>query len=452
VSTRIFVHGSPLDGEECFGLGTIEAPNVGVFVLTGSIRRPDPGLRTTTAESRVDVGALRGFRLEAVENGRGSNRSRRAIGASSIDVADFGKVQGMTRRLARWIIPFTVVLVLNLPAVGVPSQALDVSPGPWEGEVLFDGALISTVRRVVDSSEIIFTATVNANGDVTDGTMSVDILWSDSGGEASSDHHEFGTLTLGGGVDRLVAAGTLTHDTLIYDSKGSLIPEPSGTREEEVSWIFSASNTTCALLSGTLDEAEGRSFLRSTLISSGDEYSNGLVVAYHAWPANSSGAVEVAESVADLADIIQEALASETPSPGDLAAMVIALEAVRNSAVKLELCDFGLDLTTDTGEDVLAVLMNELIAKVLEQADQYSPQQLIKLLNIGVRSGAVTPKGGVTGADEVYATFGDVLSDALDAAIADADAATILDITTAARQYGFSDLYERGSAAHEALP
>ncbi len=359
----------------------------------------------------------------------------------------------MTRRLARWIVPFSAALILNLPAVGVPSQALDVSPGPWEGEVLFDGALISTVVRVVDSSEIIFTATVDANGDVTDGTMSVDILWSDTGSQyATSDHHEFGTLTLGGGVDRLVAAGTLTHDTLIYDSDGKFIEEPSGTREEEVSWIFSASNTTCALLSGTLDEAEGSSLMRSTLISSDNEYSNQFVVAYHAWPADSSRADEVADSIADLADTIQKALASETPSPNDLALMVLALEAVRNSAVNLELCDFGLDLTTDTGEDALAVLMNELIAKALEQADQYSPQELIKLLNIGVRSGAVTPKGGVSGADEVYATFGDVLSDALDAAIAEADAATILDVTTAARQYGFSDLYERGLAAHEALP
>jgi hypothetical protein len=205
-------------------------------------------------------------------------------------------------------------------------------------------------------------------------------------------------------------------------------------------------------LSGTLDEAEGSSLMRSTLISSDNEYSNQFVVAYHAWPAGSSEADEVAEDIAHIADIIQKALASETPSPDDLALMVLALEGLRNSALKLELCDFGLDLTTDTGEDALAVLMNELIAKVLEQADQYSPQALIRLLNIGVRSGAVTPKGGVTGADEVYATFGDVLSDALDAAIAEADAATILDITTAARQYGFSDLYERGLAAHEALP
>jgi hypothetical protein len=377
---------------------------------------------------------------------------RGQFGACRVDLRVLGKEQGMTRRLARWVVPISAALILNLPAVGVPSQALDVSPGPWEGEVLFDGALISSVPRVVDSSEIIFTATVNANGDVTDGTMEVDILWSDSGSEASSDHHEYGTLTLGGGVDRLVAVGTLTHDTLIYDSNGRFIEEPSGTREEQVSWIFSASNTTCALLSGTLDEAEGSSLMRSTLISSDNEYSNQFVVAYHAWPADSNRADEVADSLADLADTIQKALASEAPSPNELAGMVVALEAVRNSAVNLELCDFGLDLTTDTGEDALAVLMNELIAKVLEQADQYSPQQLIKLLNIGVRSGAVTPKGGVMGADEVYATFGDVLSDALDAAIAEADAATILDITTAARQYGFSDLYDRGSAAHEALP
>ena len=358
----------------------------------------------------------------------------------------------MTRRLGRWVVVFSAALILNLPVVGVPSQALEVSPGPWEGVVVFDGALISTVQRVVESSEIVFTATVNAAGDVTDGTMSVDIFWSDTGGEASSDHHEVGTLTLGGGVDRLVAAGTLTHDTLIYDSQGSLIPEPSGTREEQVSWIFSASNANCAVLSGTLDEAEGSSLMRSTLISSDNEYSNQFVVAYHAWPADSNRADEVADSLADLADIIQKALASDTPSLDDLLSLILTLEAVRNSAVELELCDFGLDLTTDTGEDALAVLMNELIAKVVEQADQYSPQDLIKLLNIGVRSGAVTPKGGVTGADEVYATFGDLLSDALDAAIAEADAATILDITTAARQYGFSELYKRGLTAHEALP
>jgi hypothetical protein len=361
----------------------------------------------------------------------------------------------MTRRLARWIVPFAAALILNLPAVGVPGQALDVSPGPWQGEVLFDGALISAAaRRIVDASVIVFTATVKANGDVTDGTMDVDIVWSSTNPQygTSSDHHEFGTLTLGGGVDRLVAAGTLTHDTLIYDSDGKFIEEPSGTREEEVVWIFSASNTACALLSGTLDDTEGRSFVSSATIQGGDEYANGLVVVYHAWPADSNGAAEVADSVAELADTIQEALASGTPTPNELALMILALEALRNSATKLDSCGAGLDLTTDTGEDALAVLMNELIAKALEQAEEYSPQELIRMLNIGVRSGAVTPKGGVTGADEVYAMFGDVLGDALDAAIAEADAATILDITTAARQYGFLDLYERGSAAYEALP
>jgi hypothetical protein len=361
----------------------------------------------------------------------------------------------MTRRLARWIVPFVAALILNLPAVGVPGQALDVSPGPWEGEVLFDGALtVGGTRRVVDASDIVFTATVRANGDVTDGTMNVDIVWSDTESQygTSSDHHEFGTLTLGGGVDRLVAAGTLTHDTLIYDSDGKFIEEPSGTREEEVSWIFSASNTACALLSGTLESAGGRSFFNSAVIQFGDEYTNELVVVYHAWPADLNGAEEVADSVAELADTIQEALASGTPTPNELALMILALEALRNSATRLDSCGAGVDLTTDTGEDALAVLMNELIAKALEQAEEYSPQELIKMLNIGVRSGAVTPKGGVTGADEVYATFGDVLSAALDEAIADGDAATILDITMAASQYGFSDLYERGTAVYEELP
>jgi hypothetical protein len=176
---------------------------------------------------------------------------------------------------------------------------------------------------------------------------------------------------------------------------------------------------------------------------------NELIVAYHAWPEGAGGADELADSLADLVDVIQQALAAESVSADELAAMVVALEALRSAAAKLEGCDLGLDLTTDTGEDALAVLMNQLIAKALEQSDQYSAQELIRLLNIGVRAGAVAATEGIEGAEAVYDSFEVALSIALNEAIFASDTATMLDIAMAAGQDDFVDLYEAAVSAYE---
>lgn len=393
--------------------------------------------------------------------------------ACSIEMENPGKGPGdMVRRLTQLAVVMLVALLIALPAVNTPGHALDVPAGPWEGEVIFGGALMSQgVRadgtdfrtvRTVDSSDITFEASVAANGDVINGTMTVDISWSTDGTgttpatfdlyHVTSTHREFGTLTLGGGLDHLVAAGTLTSETHIFDTQGNYVEEASGVRMNEVSWVFSASSSLCAMISGGLSQGEGISLLNSATIPHGDddpELVSELFATYYAWPDGASGADELADSIAQLVDAIQQAIAAETPSPDELASMVLALEVVRNTATRLEGCDLGLDLTTDTGEDALAVLMNELIAKTLEQADQFSAQELIQLLNIGVRSGAVTPNGGVTGAEAVYDSFGDALFDALETAIAADDGATILDIAIAAAQYGFDELHQQAVAAHE---
>ncbi len=317
----------------------------------------------------------------------------------------------------------------------------------------------------VGSSNISFDATVASNGDIERGTMTVSINSSNVTAGTSpgtgtpftltSSEQETGVLTLGGGVDKLVAAGTVNRSYVVRDSSGAVVL--SNSEQREVTWIFTATGSICNLMSGTLESAEGGSLMDSSGIPTGDNgsgshYENLLVVSYQAWPVGKARSPDdLVAAVAQLSEVINQVLALESPDPSELALMIQAVENLRRQAATMDDCGLGLDFLTDTGEDTLAALMNELLAKALQQADRFSPQELIQLLNIGVRAGAVAAEGGIEGASDVYATFGEALGAALKAAIADADVDTVVDIAMAAGRYGFTDLYDQAVAAYKDL-
>lgn len=358
--------------------------------------------------------------------------------------------------------------MLPLPAAG---RAPTVPAGEWQGSVLFQGQLVTDTTtgdravRTVDGSSIDIKATVASKGDIENGTMTVNIAWSDvstgtSPGtgtpyRATSSTQETGLLTLGGGVDKFVAAGTLNVSRVIHAGDGTLVS--SSSRQVEVTWIFTASNTICDLVSGRLESGQGGSLLPSAAIptgpnSEGDYYENRLVAAYELWPVGKvRGTDDLLTTVAQLSEVINQVLTLESPSPAELLTMVTALEELRRTAAAMADCGLGLNLLTDTGENILAVLINELIAKALQQADQFTPQELIQLLNIGFRTGAVAATGGIQGAAEVYTAFEEALGAHLEEAIAAKDVGTVVDIAMAAGQYGFGDLYDQAVAAYKDL-
>ena len=341
--------------------------------------------------------------------------------------------------MRRWRLPAVALAVTILAGVFAvpipPTQALDGKP--------------YRVVRSVDASTITFTAEVEPNGDISSGTMLVNISWSKRGTGGRATFNTSGTLTLGGGVDALVAAGTLTTSQKVWDSEGNYLEDLSHSRADEATWIFRASRSVCAFMTGTLDPGtRGRSILAGAL-TSGPEFTNNMAVVYQAWPEGYNGAAEFIDSLAQLNEVMQSILALGAPSPLELVLYIQLIEKLRNDALELEQCGQGIGLTTDTGEDALAALMQDFLAKALEQADQFTAQELIELLTIGVRSGALSPAAGAEGAEAVREGFIDALDAALDQAISASNTATIIDIAMAAGQFGFTDLYDKAVAAYE---
>lgn len=362
------------------------------------------------------------------------------------------------------------LLVLPAGAAGSTAQArragqaapIAFPPGLWEGSILFSGSYHTegvrgdgssyVSERTVTASGINFQLLVDTRGRVSEGTMEVDIAWGDENSGSNpgtgtpyritNEHRQTGTLTMTGTAGRLSGAGTLSWDSQTYDSDGDLIEEVSGVESVGVEWVFSASEANCASVTGKLVEASGFSLVASALapraiFEEDMESSNELVALLWAWPTVDDPQV-LADAVAEIADLADEALAG-IPTVEELLALVEEVEALRLEFARLTRCQTVLPGFPPQATDTwLAGVLRTALVKALDLGE-YTAQELIALLNIGVRGQALD--------GALYQRFGNALGQALDNAVEAGDVATIADIATAAGRYGYTDVYADAVAA-----
>lgn len=381
----------------------------------------------------------------------------------------------MSGRRSRRAVALVLVGLLVMPtSVGAQTREIAFSPGVWIGSVFFwgshetdgvrgDGTTYHDVTTVT-ASEITFNLAISEGRQVIDGTMTVDIAWVSEGtGEkpvtgdpyhVTFDNRQTGKLAIEGTASRLVASGSLEHEVKTFSDSELLTDE---TVFVDVEWVFRPAEVTCALVTGRLTEAVGNSLMRTVLmpregtVDVGGEYINALVSLFRAWP-EVENPEAVVEAVVKLNELANEAVSGQ-PTPAKLQALVLAVEVLRAELARLAACRIAPPgFLAPAGEEWLETILIMLLSKALETPGDYSAQELISLLNTGVRGGAVgASSSDPEAAAQLYEAFGDALDHALDLAIAGPDPGSITDIAMAAAQYGYSDLYQKAVAALSGL-
>ena len=373
----------------------------------------------------------------------------------------------MTGPRLRAALVVVLVGMLLLPAgVRAQNNAPDLVPGLWEGSMLFSGTRESSGTRAdgtsyasktkVTASGTTFQLLVDDDGQIIEGEMVVDIKWeaNDTGTtpvtldryDVDHNHTLSGSLSVSGTASRIVASGTLTWDIQTTDTAGNLVDEVSGPRAEEVEWVFAASEADCTTINGILIETMGRTLVPLAVTPQGvfdDDFESfhDLVSVIWAWPQTEDPEV-IGAAVAEVEQAANEILAG-VPSVADLLVLVHAVEALRAELARLETCQLvppgSIPQTTDSW-------LVTIIQKALHQAldlGEFTPQELIAFLNIGVRTEALD--------DELLERFRVALDQALLNAITAEDIDSIWDIAIAAAQYGYPELYLDAVAAAEEL-
>jgi hypothetical protein len=354
-------------------------------------------------------------------------------------------------------------MILSASGSLAQTQEPAFPPGVWEGSVAFTGTFESSGQRsdgtsydnatAVTSSALNFEMVVDDDGTIVSGAMQVNIVWAvATSGRApvtgdsymnGSDHRQSGKLQLQGTATQMEAAGLLAYDKQIYDTQGNLIEEISGVEEIEVLWTFQPFSADCSSVTGELVAAEGTSLMATALgpdiiFDDGYEAVNRLVSQFWAYPVFEDSDL-IALAIGEVNEFAARLLEG-VPEPELMVELVEAVEKIRADLARLEVCQDTIDgFSPSQTEDWLTNILRNLFTKVLEAPGEYTPQDLITMLSIGARGGALT--------GEVYTGFGEALGIALSNALAVDDIDSIFDIAVAAAQYGYQDVYEDAAAA-----
>ncbi|MCP3937407.1 MAG: hypothetical protein GY708_18800 [Actinomycetia bacterium] len=356
------------------------------------------------------------------------------------------------------------------PANNASAQSAEIvlSSGPWEGTILVSGAYVRQGNgdlsvAIIDHSTIGLQATVGANGQITSGTMDVDIGWtlgtnvtSIHPANIASEHRQYGTLSLSGTAGNLVAGGTVTWATQVWDSNGNFLEEVSGEKPTEVEWTFAASGHECGVVVGTIVDAKGLGIMVSAAIPSQttaeDVVTNDLTTVFHMWP--KSGVVDVAElakTVAIMQELAHSLLTSDEPLDAlSVLVMVNSVLTIREQIIELQLCDLIPDdfLADESGQGWLEEILQIILGRVLQEPEAFTAQDLISLLVTSASHGAVGPGAPGSANQLLYDGFESALDSALDQAVSNSDFETIIDIAVAAANFGYTNLYDKAVAAH----
>lgn len=372
----------------------------------------------------------------------------------------------MVRLRLRVFLVLALVAALVVPATAIAKEtSTTLTPGLWEGSVLLSGTLESGGVRAdgtnwdsfteVTASGTTFEALVNDKGEIVEGEMVVDIAWekTDNGTapvtgdsyRASSTHRLTGVLGMSGVASQIVASGTLTWDIQIF-SKDGRVDEISGPRAQDVEWNFAASQADCTTINGGLIATSGNTLMATALTTQiifDDDYESvhNLTSVFWGWPETDDPEV-IADAVAEVSDAADRIL-DGVPDIDEVRQLVHAVEALRALLALLESCQLVPPNSIPASTHAwLAGIIRQALGVVLDLGD-FTTQELITFLNIGVRADALDAA--------LREWFGIALDQELDNAIAADDIDSIWDIAIAGAQYGYPDVYLRGVAAAEDL-
>ncbi len=377
----------------------------------------------------------------------------------------------MPVRLLRTALAAVLVVGLTVPADADEAPAPSFPPvadGKWEGLLEVsgwiasdgendDGSFTTSETDIIDDTVISFDLQVDDSGEVTAGTMRVDLTWFvEIVGTAPvtfdpyrvvHDQHQTGTLALSGNAGRLVASGTLTHETNTM-ADGTEVPEVSGTEEQAVEWVFAATEANCARVSGGLIAADGISVMRSVLVprdvySSSGETHNTLVARFIAWPASVEDPEAITRYLNEVKQAATELRDRDLPEPADLLALLRPWQDLAAELASLDQCQTELvGWQPEFKQPWLVKELQDAMTKALDDADLYTTSELIYLWDIGVEASALD--------SALIIRFLDALHAKLNEAIANDDTGDILEILAFASQYGYPNLHDKAQQAWDA--
>jgi hypothetical protein len=368
----------------------------------------------------------------------------------------------------------SALVVVLVAAVAVPAEAQsdDLSFPPngspsWEGAVLVSGFISSDIQNddgsyTVDETDIIgdtsisFDLTVDDKGQVTGGTMSVDLIWFDEAAGTSPvtldpfdvkmAHSAKGNLTLSGDAGRLVASGSLEHQTDV-DADGKRVEEVSGTETEDTEWIFSASEASCTRVAGTVKQASQGSIMNSVLVpreihSEGHDIHNELAASFIAWPASVEDPAAIKHYLAEVQQAAEELAQRDLPEAAHLLALIRPWQDLGAAVARLDECQSELvGWAPEFKSSWLVTQLQNALTKALDQADTYQTTELIDLWDAGLEEYAID--------NALIIKFLDAFHDKLNEAISADDTSTIWDILAWSSQYGYPNLHQQALQALE---
>lgn len=337
--------------------------------------------------------------------------------------------------------------------------SLPPESGDWTGRVLFsgyhstdvergDGSFDATVTDVIEDTFISLAFVVGADGQITSGTMWVDLIWfTESAGTSPSTNDPYhiesaqfqeGTLSISGGADRLVASGTLSHTTDVNSARYGEIEEVSSTEDREVEWTFQLVEVNCAFASGEILWSSGVSLMNRVWQPDSDSEHNALEVKLVAWPA---GLTEDPAALAEVSLAEDRIRQSDYPEAEDLLDLVEAWNRLNAELAGYDQCQAEqLGWTATAERSWLTSVVQEALGKALDNSDYYKPYELSWLWSVGLQLQALD--------EALMSRFLDVFDQKLDQAIALSDTDALVSIEAFAGAYGYDDLYDK---AHQAL-
>jgi len=363
-----------------------------------------------------------------------------------------------------------VVVLLASLAIPADAQSDELSFPPidstsWEGLVLVsgwiasdatneDGSFTTTETDIINDTSISFELSVDDKGQVTGGTMHVNLVWFvESVGTApttldpfhvSHYHHETGNLDLSGSANKLVASGSLEHES-VTEAEGQKIDEVSGTETDEVEWVFSASEASCVRVAGQLTAATAGSIMNSVFVpldvaSESDHIHNELVATFIAYPATVEDPAAIKQYLDEVQQAADELSRRDLPEAIHLLAVIRPWQDLGAQLARLDQCQqASVGWQPEFTQSWLAKQIQNALHKALKEPDSYTASELIDLWDAGLEESALN--------SELIIQFLDAFHDKLNEAIADNDTSTIWDIYAFSSQYGYPLLHDQAQKA-----
>lgn len=352
-----------------------------------------------------------------------------------------GYLSNVPRRRPALALSLCVVLTaLALsPAAASPKPAFP--DGKWEGTAIFAGTITKGNIWASGSGKVGFGLTIE-NGEVTDGTLDLAGKGTSKTANATATLTAIGSLPLSGTAQVVEVGGSI-------DLKGSATSQGFTLPLEFSSPAvgqFSPTFVTCNKVTGDM-ATFGRKIQESYGFNS--TLQAPFVAARVAGSGNSE---QLVQQYKDLTDALVAAL-GDPLTPDIVLGFVQQIDALNAAFAGLGGCDAAPSGFENGLSDVLmASLFQDLLQKGLDDYQSYSAQELIAMLTAGSHVGSVGPavKGSAPFkqmASDLWTQFEASLDVKLNAAISAGDTPTILDIATAASQYGMDTLWSKATAA-----